>query len=210
MNAGKNKSHIAFQRRAFLPGCLFSFFPLLLFLGCEPLAKNEEQAILAFGSHGDSPGRFLKPRAMAISPSGLLYVVDLSGRIQAFSKEGKYLFHFRTPAIEKGKPTGLGFSPDGNLFVADTHYHRVLCYSCEGKLLFQFGEYGIAPHEFGYVTDVAVDKDRTIYVSQYGDALGQYDRIQKFSIDGKFIKAWGQRGTGDGEFERPIDRKSVV
>ena len=185
---------------------LVALIVLMLPVGCtssvgEPEA---EDLITIWGGKGNSSGQFIKPRALVFSPRHRLYVVDLTGRIQSFTSAGKWLHSFRTPKIARGKPTGLGVSPQGNIYVADTHYHRILCYNPDGKLLFQFGHYGTAAHEFVYVTDVAVDLQGFIYVGQYGDALGKYDRIQKFSRNGRFLNAWGKRGRGPGEFERPM------
>ena len=52
---------------------------------------------------------------------------------------------------------------------------------------------------FGFVTDVAQDSQGNYYVSEYGD----YDRIQKFDSNGKFLLEWGGHGTNPGEFLRP-------
>lgn len=176
---------------------------ILLFFACEDRVIVDELSIHSFGGRGNKSGMFNKPRAIAISPEGKIYIVDMTGRIQVFDDEGNFLFLFNTPAIAKGKPTGLGFLKNGNLLVADTHYHRILCYSPQGKLLFSFGKYGITPPDFIYVTDVIADKNY-VYVSQYGGALGKYDCIQKFDYNGKFITSWGRGGTAPGEFDRPM------
>ena len=36
-------------------------------------------------------------------------------------------------------------------------------------------------------------------MSEYGD----FDRVQKFTHDGKFILQWGQHGEAPGQFSRP-------
>lgn len=178
--------------------------------GCDtqkPSNNNHssKDLIAIWGSAGNTPGKFVKPRALVFSPTQQwLYVVDITSRIQAFDLQGHHVQTFTTPECAKGKPTGLGVMPNGNLLVADTHYHRILLYSPEGKLLKQFGEYGTLPHQFVFATDVAMDQQGFIYVSQYGDAFGKYDRIQKFTSDGIFVKAWGESGTNPGQFERPM------
>ena len=94
----------------------------------SPPGKPEQ----VWGRRGISAGRLQKPRAMAIDAENQLYIVDMTGRIQVFSATGEYLRGWRTPAIEQGKPCGLGFARDGNLLVADTHYFRVLVYTPQG------------------------------------------------------------------------------
>ena len=195
------------MRIFFPPTSYFLFFLACLFFpACDDSSSVDLSAglVSVFSGRGRQPGSLIKPRGIAISPDQNIYVVDITGRIQAFSPLGAYLFGFRTPKIEKGKPTGMGFSAQGNLYVADTHYHRILCYSPRGRLLFQFGKYGTRPEQFVYVTDVAISRKGYIYVAQYGDALGKYDRIQKFDKSGHFICAWGKRGRQPGEFDRPM------
>ena len=94
----------------------------------------------------------------------------------------------------------MSIGRDGNVWVADTHYYRVLVYSPEGKLLRTIGgTKGDEPGEFGLVTDVAQDSQGNYYVSEYGE----FDRIQKFSPDGKFLLQWGGHGSEPGQFVRP-------
>ena len=64
--------------------------------------------------------------------------------------------------IEAGKPVGLSFAPDGNLYVADTHYHRVVVFTPAGKLIHQFGSFGETDGCFIYPTDVAFAGDGRI------------------------------------------------
>jgi DNA-binding beta-propeller fold protein YncE len=94
----------------------------------------------------------------------------------------------------------MAFGRDGNLLVADTHYYRVLIYSPDGKLLRELGgTKGERPGEFGFVTGIAQDSQGNYYVSEYGD----FDRIQKFTREGKFLLQWGGHGSEPGQFIRP-------
>ena len=139
---------------------------------------------------------------MAIDDLNQLYIVDKTGRIQVFTREGQYLRGWRTPEIEFGKPSGLSFDRQGNLLVADTHYHRVLVYTPAGKMLDQRtlgGKAGHGPGEFNFVTDAVQDSQGNYYVAEYGE----FDRIQKFSPAGEFVMQWGGRGHERGEFSRP-------
>ncbi|MCX7425753.1 MAG: NHL repeat-containing protein [Planctomycetia bacterium] len=155
---------------------------------------------LVWGRRGISDGRFNKPRAMAIDAKDRIFVVDMTARIQAFDTDGNFLYGWQTPEHANGKPTGLTIGRDGNVLVADTHYYRVLIYSPEGKLLRTIGgTQGQKPGEFGLVTDVVEDRQGNYYVSQYGE----YDRIQKYSADGRFLLYWGGHGSQPGEFVRP-------
>ncbi|HVX14968.1 MAG TPA: NHL repeat-containing protein [Pirellulales bacterium] len=153
-----------------------------------------------WGRQGISEGRLQKPRAMAIDADDHLYIVDMTARIQVFDRDGNYLRGWQTPVHVAGRPTGLSFDRRGRLLVADTHYFRVLVYSPEGELLQTIGGvHGQSPGEFGLVTDAVEDSQGNLYVSEYGD----YDRVQKFSPDGRFLLEWGGHGSEPGQFMRP-------
>jgi DNA-binding beta-propeller fold protein YncE len=176
-----------------IPGIL-----ALILAGCGA-SGGEDPAVRVIGGGGVSPGRFTLPRAAAWDPAGHLYVVDKSGRVQCFDASGAYERGWSTPAVEKGRPAGIAWDPKGTVLVADTHYHRILRYTPEGKLVAEFGAEGKGPGQFIYPTGLALAADGTIFVSEFGGN----DRIQVFTPEGKFVRGWGRYGEGEGEFKRP-------
>ena len=137
-----------------------------------------------FGGQGLGPGEFSYPRGIAVGGDGAVFVVDKSARIQRFSADGQFETSWRTPEKEAGKPIGMVVHPDGRLFVADTHYHRVLVYDRDGHPLGQFGQAGHGDGEFELPTDVAIDAQGFLYVSEYGGN----DRITQWSPDLQFVR----------------------
>lgn len=180
--------------------------PLLLFAaalvcaGCDagPQGEAVPQVVRLIGSSGRGPGEFLYPRAIGFDGDGNLYVADRTGRVQHLSPEGKTLGTIQLPMTEKGYPTGLAVGPDGKLYVADTHYHRVLVYEKGGRLVREFGSFGTGEGQFIYPTHVAF-ADGRVYVSEYGGN----DRVSLFTPEGTFVKSFGRSGSGEGEFSRP-------
>jgi DNA-binding beta-propeller fold protein YncE len=186
------------QRRSFLRFLLGA--PAIAALaGCdERTSSGQLQAV--WGRGGVTPGRLNKPRAMTIDAHDLLYIVDITARIQVFTTDGQFVRGWQTPVHVNGRPTGLSIDRRGNLMVADTHYFRVLTYSPSGDLLETVGgTVGHAPGEFGFVTDAVEDAQGNLYISEYGE----YDRIQKFSPQREFILEWGGHGSDAGQFARP-------
>ena len=157
--------------------------------------------VLILGSEGSGPGEFHMPRAIAVDPqSGISYVVDRSGRIQAFDGDGGLLCWWSLPEHEYGQPVGLVLEASGSLLVCDSHYQRILRYTPRGEELYRWGRRGTGPGEFTFGRDVVVDGKGNAYVGDYGSLN---DRILKFSADGSFLEEWGSRGSGEGQFDRP-------
>lgn len=168
-------------------------------LGCDGRANSQPDVV--WGIHGTRPGWLHKPRAAAFDGNDRLYMADLTDRIQAFDRDGKYLLGWRTPDFNVDGPSGLTVDRYGRLLVSDTHFYRVLVYSLTGELLFQLGDgvQGTTPGRFGYPTDVVIDRAGNFYVGDYGDN----DRIQVFSPDGTWLRQWGGHGYALGEFLKP-------
>ncbi|HEY1067515.1 MAG TPA: hypothetical protein VGE52_15440, partial [Pirellulales bacterium] len=177
---------------------LFALLLLLTAGGCTGgSATGNDPPELIYGRLGMSEGRFLKPRAIAIDQADRIYICDTTARIQVFDTTGKYLRGWQTPVWANGRPTGLGVDRGGRILVPDTHYYRVLIYSDSGELLQTIGgTQGPGPGEFGWVTDCEQDAEGNLYVSEYGE----WDRVQKFTRDGKFIRQWGGHGVERGQF----------
>jgi len=149
---------------------------------------------------GTGRGQLVYPRGAAYSPADDTYfVVDRMARVQRLDRFGQWLNEWRMPEFARGKPVGLSVGPDGNVYIADTHYARVMVYSPKGELIRHWGSEGQGPGQFIYPTDVAFDSAGNVYVSEYGDN----DRIQVFDARGGYLRQFGRYGQGDGEFCRP-------
>lgn len=127
--------------------------------------------------------------------------------ILEFDPSGKLLKSFGTGFAQAH---GLAIDRDGNIWVTDAQAkdgkgQQVFKFSPEGKLLMTLGKAGVAgsgPDTFNGPSDVVIAPNGDIFVADghYGDNTG---RVVKFSKDGKFLKAWGKRGSGPGEFDEP-------
>ncbi len=155
--------------------------------GCERPSSLPDGVVATFGRMGLAPSQFSYPRAITVDGSGRILVIDKAGRIQRFDTDGNYLSEWVMPETADGKPVGLAVHPDGRIFVADTHYHRVSIFDPDGQAIGSFGHQGTGDGEFLLPTDVAFDALGFIYVSEYQGN----DRITKWSPDLEFVGVIG-------------------
>jgi sugar lactone lactonase YvrE len=155
-------------------------------------------------------------------PEGYTYgqvpgmAIDANGRVFAFHRN-------QPPVVEidaaSGKilkqwgekqfawPHGIRVDRNGFLWLTDGQARngigqQVFKYTRDGQLVMTLGTKGASGESsdtFNGPTDVAVAPSGDIFVAD-----GHVNsRIVKFSKEGKFIKAWGRKGTGPGEFDLP-------
>ena len=145
--------------------------------------------------------------------------------ILEFDASGKLLKSFGAGLF--AYPHGFTMDRDGNLWASDVNDEEtvlgmsaknadgvvmgqeVLKLSPEGKVLMTLGKEGVAgtgPGMFDRPTGVAIAPNGDIFVSD-GHYPNKHDtaRVVKFSKDAKFIKEWGKKGAGPGEFDEPHD-----
>jgi hypothetical protein len=119
--------------------------------------------------------------------------------IQVFAADGAFV---KSLDIENKRSHHVKFDPEGNFWVADIGFHVVRKYATDGKLLLSLGTPdapGVDETHFDKPTDMTVTPAGDIFVS---DGYGN-NRVVHFDKGGKFVKSWGKKGTGPGEFDLP-------
>jgi DNA-binding beta-propeller fold protein YncE len=124
---------------------------------------------------------------------------DSSGRLATSFGAGMFVY-----------PHGLFIDADENIWVTDgqgkgSKGQQVFKFSPTGRVLLTLGQAGVAgdgPDTFNQPSDVLVAPNGTIFVAD-GHGGNSNARIVKFDKDGKFIKTWGKKGAGPGEFDTP-------
>lgn len=185
---------------------------VLLAAGCSGKADANREGdnrftVQVVGRLGDQPGFFSRPRAVQPLADGGFVVIDRSGRVQRFNPDGTLLKFWRLPAWTNGTPTGFCVDfRDDSLWIADTHYQRILHVSNEGALLAQFGKAGTEPGEMIFPTDCALDPDDfSLWISEYGNR----NRIMHYSAEGEFLGEWGGIAETDDDLLRPQSLRVV-
>ena len=150
-----------------------------------------------------------------------------NNRLQVFTPEGQFVGKCGSAGSGDGQfnqPWGITLDKDGNIYVADWKNHRIQKLSPEGKFLMKFGEYGAIevpegsfavsslgpyilvgqegkgypkPGLLNHPTDVAVDPDGDIYVTDWGnhrvcifDSEGR--AVANLFGDAQVMSKWGQ------------------
>jgi sugar lactone lactonase YvrE len=130
--------------------------------------------------------------------------------ILQFDTSGKLLKSFGKGLVVS--PHKITVDRDGNVWVADNGTARgkgqqVLKFTPDGKVLMALGKAGVAGadvDEFDQPTEVAIAPNGDIFVTDGHDGGGTATgnaRIVRFDKNGKFIKTWGRKGMGPGEFD---------
>lgn len=156
--------------------------------------------VLTWGGQGTRDGEFMRPRAIGVC-DGRVYVVDMIGRVQAFTRDGEFTHGWRMPEYDNGTPTSVSFANDGRVLLPDTHYSRIAEFTPEGELIEMWGRYGTDPGWFIYPTGIVQSRGGEYFVSEYGDGT---ERVQVFGADRVYRRAWGSHGAGPGQFNRAM------
>jgi sugar lactone lactonase YvrE len=161
----------------------------VLFVACCALSFASAAAAtppaIRWGSPGSGDGELHSPFAVAVHQDRV-YVSDFDNdRIQAFTREGKFLFAWGGPGSDEGQfhgPTGLAIDAAGSILVADHYNHRIQKFTPDGRFLaaWSAGNTDAAP------VGLAIDRANRIYATDL-DA-GQ---VRVWSVDGKLLSQWG-------------------
>lgn len=119
-----------------------------------------------------------------------------------FNRAGKFLQAWSADSFRVLSSHGVRVGPDGNLWCVDVAGHCVFKVSPAGRILMLLGiQQGNAGNNdsqdgFNRPTNVAFRANGNVYISD-GYING---RIVEYTSDGYYVRHWGRRGMGDGEF----------
>jgi sugar lactone lactonase YvrE len=160
--------------------------------------------------------------AVAFDPKGHLYVLTRGAQaFFEFDENGAFVRAFGDKMFTRSH--GLRIDSEGNLWATDVGAHVVVKLNPAGDVLLTLGTRGQAgewneaagSRLLNQPNDVAIAANGDVFVVQghtpgpRGDA-----RVLKFDKTGKFIKSWGGKGTGPGQFDvahgAAIDAKGLL
>ena len=147
--------------------------------------------------------------SVAFDANGHLFVLTRGDKtFFEFDRDGTFIRAFGDKLFTRSH--GLRIDREGNLWATDVGGHVVVKMNRDGQILLTIGTRGEAgewneasgSRKLNQPNDVAIAANGDVFVVQghtpgpTGDA-----RVLKFSKDGTFIKSWGGKGTGPGQFQ---------
>jgi sugar lactone lactonase YvrE len=134
----------------------------------------------------DGGGAFRQPQAVAVTPSGDVYVADRwSYMVQRFSPDGTFLGEFGEHGAGDGQfgaIGGIAFDSSGDVYVLDTDHNRVEKFTAGGSFVRQFGSSVL---DIGWKGGIAVSGN-TVFVSN-----SDQEKIARFTLDGAALSQLG-------------------
>ncbi|NIA12678.1 MAG: 6-bladed beta-propeller [Nitrospiraceae bacterium] len=160
-----------------------------------PIFDLEKKRLDALGQ--DYSARLSKPINIAIDSDGTRYIADTGHkRVMIYNADNHYVSTFGDP--ETLGPSDVLISGD-ELYVCDIDHGQVAVLDKKtGEERRRIGELGHGEGELYYPTNLAMDGDQNLFVTDTGNA-----RVLKFNSAGKFVQQFGDRGEGMGRFVRP-------
>jgi DNA-binding beta-propeller fold protein YncE len=138
---------------------------------------------LSFGTHGEGQGEFSFPNGIAVDSAGRIFVTDSNnGRMQAFDKDGQFLFLISRgmSSGDLAMPRGIAFDSEGRLLIVDTTRADIQFYrvadagdaAADGPPVeFKGAFYGDSGRmiSFQFPNGLAADGGNRIYVAERGN-----------------------------------------
>lgn len=220
-DAGKPKWLLSWGKKGDQPGEFYSPIGIAINKKDEVFVTDLNNARLQrFTADGKYLGGFDLPRddpkrrsaqagGILLDKEGRIYLSFMQQhRIGVYSQQGKLIREWGKKGTADGEfhqPGGMAFGPGDSLYVCDQCNHRIQKFTRDGKFLARWGEHGAGPGQFDGVEKkgsrfggphfISLDSKGRLYTTE-----GCRARVQQFSLEGKFLAAWGSSSQEPGGF----------
>ena len=157
-----------------------------------------------FDEQGSGNGKSNLPWGIATDPTtGNLFISEVGNdRVQEFGPSGSFITSFGSGGSgteQLSDPQGLAVNSSGKVYVADAGNGRVSEFAAGEPPTFAgaLTAYENPEAKLGQPTAVAIDPT----TQDFWVAEGASDRVLEFSPEHKYLRQFGQAGTGNGQFQ---------
>ncbi|MBI4375785.1 MAG: tetratricopeptide repeat protein [Elusimicrobia bacterium] len=159
------------------------------------------------GKEGQGGAATKRSLGLAVSAKLGIFASDTpNNRIQVFGLDGSWKSNlaesagFFDSSKKEGRvrePKGVAVNDQGTIYVADAGNRRIDAFNPEGVFLFAIGP-KLDKYEVSEPVGVAWDPARFVYFTDK-----RLKKVFKCEPSGAFLSAWGEEGSGPGQFRSP-------
>ena len=136
---------------------------------------------------GGSP--FNRPTGVALSSSGEIFISDGYGnaRVHKFKPNGELILSWGEPGSGIGEfmlPHNIWIDRKDRVWISDRENSRIQIFDSQGKFIDTW-------YDVSRPSDIYIDEEDIVYVSEIGHVGDIGPRISLFTINGKVITRWG-------------------
>ena len=144
-----------------------------------------------FGSKGTGKGQFETPMAVVMDPIGQIFVADSKNkRIQMFNNNGSFAMFIKMDGLDSNSLEfikDIRFAPDNSLWVLD-YRPFVLKIDANQMVVKKWGVKGKGSGQLNTPASLVITRGGYVYISDVADDPKARFRVQKFTVDGQYIK----------------------
>ncbi len=152
-------------------------------------------------THFQGEASFSAPTAVAVDPSGDIFVADSAkDQVLEFSSARKLLRQFGSEGSGEGQfkgISGVASNSAGDVYVADQGNDRIQEFGPAGEHIRNFGTSALKGGQLLAPSAIAIDSSGDVWVLNPAGASG--DRIVEFSSEGAELTKFGANGSGEGQ-----------
>lgn len=142
---------------------------------------------------------FIMPHGLSVDQNDNIWVTDVAlHQVFKFNHSGKLLMKLGEAKVSGNdsahfnRPTDVAVATDGSLYISDGYRNsRIIKFDSTGKYLFEWGTKGDGPGQFNIPHGLDLDAQGNVYVADR-----ENNRVQVFTPDGKFLRAWTAENFG--------------
>ncbi len=151
----------------------------------------------AWGIPGDDPGQLEAPVSIAVDAVGNIFIADIrkgATLVHKYDFAGHPLLAFFVQGCQR--PSSIAVDWGGALYLVDQRLGAIYIFKPDGELFKTIRR--AAGRSLQDIEGFAVDVGGNLYVVET-----KANRILKLTWQGRFLKSWGTKGGGPGQFNSP-------